>query len=267
MDIEITKAVAAANEIKEDSLLGLLYKDSTQPSVKAVGDALGTVLEYITIPKYYFKGVSEKARLTFENNMGDFKEKLSQKNPKLIIPVNPQIGVPIIEKLKYITNEEIADLFTTLLTKASFEETVNQAHPAFLQILDKLSVDEARILKHLVDKDYVPFLNITIKYNKSDGVKKFMHHATMLTDLVALSFPENINLYIDNLIVSGIFASAGDVYKLDENLYNDILKKIHYKEMRDSVIEMENIEDLLVKKGYFQITDLGQAFIKACISN
>ena len=43
-------ALGAASKVKEDSILGLLYKDSLQPSVQKVGKALGTALEFSTIP-------------------------------------------------------------------------------------------------------------------------------------------------------------------------------------------------------------------------
>jgi len=80
------------------------------------------------------KLLNEKFKLNFERNLDDYKKKLEAIPEEKICDVNPQIGTPIIEKLTYTTNEEIADLFTSFLTKASNTETVNQDHPSFCTI-------------------------------------------------------------------------------------------------------------------------------------
>ena len=84
--------------------------------------------------------------------------------------MNPQIGVPIIEKLGYITNDEIADLFTNLLTKASSVDTVNLAHPSFVQLIERLSVDEARIIKYLFNKEDIPCILFSYLLQEKRGI-------------------------------------------------------------------------------------------------
>ena len=107
----------------------------------------------------------------FEKRLKEYSDKLDAISEEKICKVNPQIGIPIIDKLTYVTDDDIADLFTTLLGKASSYNTINQAHPGFVQIIDKLSGDEAKIIKHLYRNiGYIPFLSI--KGYSSDGDRK-----------------------------------------------------------------------------------------------
>ena len=125
----------ASNEligiVKESpQILATIYGYLAQPSVKKVGAALETVFEFSTSLLLPLKLLNEKFKLNFEKRLNDYKKKLEQIPEEKICEVNPQIGTPIIEKLSYTTNDEIADLFTSLLAKASSSETVNFAHPS-----------------------------------------------------------------------------------------------------------------------------------------
>ncbi len=141
-----------ANEIVDlikatPNILGQVYGDLAQPSVKAVGNALGTVFEFSTSFLLPVKLLNEKFKLNFTKRLNEYKEKLEQIPEEKQCEVHPQIGTPIIEKLSYTTNEEIADLFTTLLANASNVDMVNTAHPSFVNMIERMSPDEARLLK------------------------------------------------------------------------------------------------------------------------
>lgn len=113
-------------------ILTTIYGDLAQPSVRKVGTALETVFEFSTSLLLPLKLINEKFKLNFEKRLNDYKKKLEEIPDDKICEVNPQIGTPLIEKLSYTTNDEIADLFTNLLTKASSIDTVNLAHPSFV---------------------------------------------------------------------------------------------------------------------------------------
>ena len=139
--------------IKEitDALLKVpnVYSDLIQPSVKKVGEALEIVFDYFPTLLLPLKLHNEKCKFNFQKRLAEYKDKIESIPNEKICKVNPEIGVPIIEQLIYITDDEIADLFTTLLTKASSIDTINQAHPGFIQLINRLSRDEALIIKFL----------------------------------------------------------------------------------------------------------------------
>ena len=103
--IELVKAGA--------NVLGQFYQDLAQPSVKALGQALATVFELCPNSLLSLKLWTEKRKLNFAKRLNEYKDKLEQIPEEKRCEVDTQIGTPIVEKLTYTTNDEIADLFTT----------------------------------------------------------------------------------------------------------------------------------------------------------
>lgn len=245
-------------------ILSTIYQDLAQPSVKKVGTALETVFEFSTSILLPVKLLNEKFKLNFEKRLNDYKEKLDKIPEEDIIEVNPQIGTPLIEKLSYTTNDEIADLFTNLLTKASSTQTVNLAHPSFVQLIERLSVDEARIIKHLVNKDFVPCITLRVNFKENKGFTELLKNATMIQFEVELLFPQNIKTYLDNLVSMGVLDISHGFYKMDDNIYNPIYEKYNYDIINSQYLQFDNCEDVEKIKTFYQITDFGKAFIVAC---
>jgi hypothetical protein len=92
-----------------------IYEDFAQPSVKKIGEALGTLFDFGSTLLLPLKLQGEKNRLNFEKRLKEYKDKLDTIPDEKITNVNPQIGIPILDKLTYVTDDDIADLFTTLL--------------------------------------------------------------------------------------------------------------------------------------------------------
>ena len=137
------------------NVLGQIYTDIASPAAKAIGAALGTVFEFSTSFLLPVKLLNEKFKANFTKRLSEYNEKLQQIPLERRCEVHPQIGTPIVERLTYTTTDEIADLFTTLLARASDSEHANLAHPSFIGIIEHLSTDEARIIKYLKGKGFV----------------------------------------------------------------------------------------------------------------
>ena len=164
-----------------------------------------------------------------------------------------------MERLGYTTNDEIADLFTNLLTKASSVDTVNLAHPSFVQLIERLSVDEARIIKYLVDEDYILSLSIKIITNDEGSYLEPVRNRTLISNRVHLEFPENEGVYLDNLVSMGILDIAQGRHLSDEALYEPLLEKYSVRKAVGF-----NIKKIEYPKSFYLITDFGKSFIKAC---
>ena len=245
-------------------ILCTIYGDLAQPSVKKVGTALETVFEFSTSLLLPLKLLNEKFKLNFEKRLNEYKEKINSIPEEKLCEVNPQIGTPLIEKLSYTTSDEISNLFTNLLTKASSIDTVNLAHPGFIQLIERLSVDEARLVLHLNHKDYIPCISLRAHLKDDKGFRVILKNGTMLQFEVDLLFPQNIKTYLDNLSSRGILDSSHDMYKMDDNIYNPLFEKYNYEHINKSHTESGAYENVENMKSYFQITDFGKAFIKAC---
>jgi hypothetical protein len=248
-------------------LLPTLYKDCAQPSVKKVGQALSTVFELSNTILLPLKLINEKAKLNFQNHIDNYKEKLNKVDSGKIIDVSTIIGTPIIDRLTYITNEEIANLFINLLAKASSSDTVNEAHPAFIHIIDRMTIDEARMIKYFSDKSFIPFINmITKRKDRPNEFKKLAWNLTGMEMEIELLCPKNIDTYLDNFSSLKIIEPQGALYKTDELIYSKIeeqysdLVTYYNKLLEESKTEYNKIE---IQKGFYDVTELGRAFIKS----
>ncbi len=259
--------------VNEKALLGLvkespkilttIYGDLAQPSVIKVGQALETVFEFSTSILLPIKLLNHKFKINFERNLNNYKTKIENIPDEKIIDVNPQIGTPIIDKLSYTTNEEIADLFTTLLSKASNIDTINQAHPSFSNLIERLSVDEARIIKYLYGKEFIPSISIQLYKTRKGGYSTIMERTTLIQNNVDLIFPQNIDTYLDNLTSMGVLSkSSPGIRKSDEQFYNPIIESYNLEELKNHYLK-NGFEKVEYEKGYYNITNYGKSFIQS----
>ena len=93
--------------------------------------------------------LNERYQNIAKANLERFRKKLEDHPESEILEAAPELCVPTMGKLGYIADPDLSDLYVSLLAKASIRESVAGAHPAFAGIIDRLSPDEARLLRHL----------------------------------------------------------------------------------------------------------------------
>lgn len=249
-------------------LLPTVYEDLAQPSVKKIGQALENVFEYGYILTLPIKLKSEKEKMTFEQNLKLYEKQLRKIPEDKICEVPPEMGVPIIDKFTYVRNEDIGKLFANLLTKASSSETIEQAHPSFITVINNLSVDEAKIINHLIDEKYmqIPFIYyIGTFLENSPKYKILSERFTSLEGRLELLFPLKINFYFDNLISNGILLCHMNKRTEDDETYDTLIElyKTFADWLNDNKDDNKN-EKIEVRRGVFDITDYGLSFLQAC---
>lgn len=259
-------AVTTASKIKEDSLLGMLYKDTLQPSVQALGKALGSTIEFCTTPLLLCKFGSEAAQLNFKKRLDSYAKKLECLPQEQALPVNPQIGIPVIDKLTYTTNDDIAELFINLLMKASSAETVNMAHPAFINIVENITPDEALILRSVLSQTYIPYIGLKAIMDDNGGHSMIHDKQTDLPFTVNIQFSSNTPTYLDNLTSLGVLMRQDGVWLNDETIYNDLYLKHSYAEIEKALTDTGVFKRTERMKGIYTVTDFGRSFIKACVN-
>ena len=246
------------------NILGQIYTDLAQPSVKAVGQALGTVFEFSTSFLLPVKLLNEKFKMNFKKRITEYEKKLEEIPEEKRCEVHPQVGTPIIEKLSYTTNDEIADLFTTLLANASNIDMVNTAHPSFISIIERLSPDEARIIKYLKGKEDIQYCDFRGNVKNGNGYNTIIEHATLIPQEVHLAFPKNVNAYLANFVSLGILFDMVGTYKIDQTIYNKI-KEFYGFENLKTQLAPNIFKEVVANNCYYKVTDFGKLFIQACI--
>lgn len=250
------------------NILGMIYQDVAQPSVKAIGDVLGTVLEFSFSILLPLKLRNEIVKLNFTKRLNEYKDKLEAIPEEKRCEVHPQIGTPIIEKLSYTTSDEIADLFTTLLADASNADLSYIVHPAFITMIERMSPDEAKIIKYIDNKDDILFCRFNGIVQKQDTNKEgfitLENCVTLLPYKIQFIHPQNLEVYLSNLVTLGILSEKDGIYKDDENTYNVIVQKSEYDKLVTKYVPNE-FQKIKIEKGLYMVTEFGRLFINACL--
>lgn len=243
-------------------LLPDIYKDLAQPSLQVLGNALGKALEFVTLPITALGTVSDCAKANLNHRLEEYTKKIEQIPEDKLVEVHPQIAVPIIQKLTYATNDEIANLFTNLLATASNSDTSCNAHPGFESIISQLSPDEARIIQFLNTQVEIPYCNLKGYIINSSGYATLIETATMIPNKIYLEFKQNINAYYANLIRLGILVDMKGSFLIDDKPYDEI--KYAYDFAQYEKFVPNQFSRIEVEKSYLNITEYGRLFINAC---
>ena len=243
------------------AILPQVYTDLAQPGVRAVGQALGTVLEFSSLIFLPLKLVNEKVRLLFAKRLNEYKEKLESIPEEKRTKVSPELGTPILDKLTYTTNDEIARLFTNLLTNASNEDRANLAHPSFVSMIDRLSSDEARILNAMQKSDDILYCDFD--GTLVDGYEPILKHVTALQKYITLKHPKNELAYLSNLESMGIVKDSFPKEKVNESLYAEIMEFHRINQIGKKFVPSK-YKDAMLTRSFYNITPFGRMFIDAC---
>lgn len=261
--------------VKSDKLLATLYTDMAQPGARRVGQALETVLDLSNTILFPVRLLNEKVKLTFTANIKKYEQKLTHLDQCEIISVPPEIGMPVIDKLTYYTNEELAELFVNLLSTASSGKTIGNAHPGYINVIEQLSVDEARILKYLArsGRMTIPFVYLKALVTGKNPEKDFIRDMNLLTGLadeIDLLFPDKIQVYLENLCANKLLDCLQDFSdpgcKDEFQRLNAVIntRKGIFKESIGSF--KEKFDEPRIHSGFYRVTNYGQGFLEAVIS-
>lgn len=240
------------------------YDDALHPALQSVGGTLGNIVDFLGIATMPLKYWSEKVRLNFAHRLEQYKEKLKEVPGEKQCEVPPEIGIPTLQALPYTTNDDVADLFTNLLTNASNIDMVQYAHPSFTEMIKRLSPDEARIVNYLKGRDYVCYSDIKGHSKNGKGFNTLFSHVTLITEEVGLIYPNNENAYMSNLIGMGIVYDQDSLHKIDQTDYDKIKEKIGFESLQRQLVP-NAFKSLTQDNHFYQITDFGKLFISACV--
>ena len=121
-----------------NGILNALFLPATKQVGKALGNTLG-LLNTATLPFRFINVYSQE-------NFKRFADKVKYIPEEKIKEVEPEIAIPLIEKLSYTSNSDLAEAYANLLAKASNKDDVDLVHPGFINKINSMAPDEIRIL-------------------------------------------------------------------------------------------------------------------------
>lgn len=210
-------------------------------------------------------------------NMEKLRIKLKKSSVENVCQIPLEISKPIVDKLFFMQDEELVELFLNLLKRSCLKNEAHLAHPNFVNIISSISPDEARILRYLNGK---PF-NLITPYAKITGPKNlefeysFTYESgvyfTQIDGAVDLLFPENMLLYLTNLSSLGLLTSPYERYDYDIDEHGTVsdcgLEELSKKYEAQVELELKKLKkgDGMVRATKVEFTELGHFFLSSVI--
>lgn len=93
-------------------------------------------------------------------------EEMKKIQPEDIIPPTPKIAVPILQNASITEEQELRRLYARLLSNSMNRTVKNKVYPGFVEVLNQLCVDEAKLLPYIYTKKVIP--TITLRRESKD---------------------------------------------------------------------------------------------------
>jgi hypothetical protein len=252
----------AQEALKIPGLLVEIYGDLAKPGVQQVGKALGTVLGLGNTVLWPVHLANERSRMYLERNLEDYRMRLQQVDLKKIVPVTPEIGVPIAEKLTYVRDTKLADMYLSLLEKAANGDHVWEAHPSFVNIINNLSPDDALLLEYFVTDPDLEF--VAAKWC-SDRIYSFAGDLLISPKHSSnLLFPQNVPAYLSNLAGLGLVAIHHNRVVSREPVDAYQALEDYWSKQFPPDRAPKSDRTLILERGVVSITTFGNQFVRAC---
>lgn len=251
--------------VQSPKILREIYGDLAKPGVQQAGKALGTIIGLGNTALWPISLLNERTNIALKQNLENYRVKMESVPEEEVCEVAPEVGVPIAEKLAYVTNKELSEMYAELLAKASQTQKSGVAHPSFANIINNMSPDEAKLLKAIQGMRGIPFVSVRLKWK---GKNEWSTIVPVLLDQALVSglhYPHNAPAYLSNLEGLGILDIRTDIFMVGDELYESI--EIEATKTYSKLTEFYDERELDLNRGKIEITALGSLFLQACFSS
>ena len=264
-----------------------IYDDAIAPIAHPTAQTLGLVPRAI---KAAFSSL-EKWILNREYSIREtemlLEKKLESIDPHKIVAPEPYIAVPAIQAISYsMDNQEIRDMYASLLAKAMNSDFKDDVHPACADIIKQLSPSDAQFFRYLSDASQIPICKVRHQHRIVDldtlavfnGDNNDADNSSPFTDLeyfgkdLASDFViekiddlsnQQISLSLSNLTRLGMISiNYGSV--MDETKYESFTELPQIQVLLDLYPNDNETETVLVM-GTCELTTLGKQFASICL--
>ncbi len=219
---EDKQIIEAAKALGLGELVPEVYRDMLQPAARQVGDGLATIAKAVNISLapleagiWGYEQIKEWLSIRVTRILADRKITKIEKPPL-------SIAGPLVFQLIFAKDEpELKELYASLLSSV-MDPSETSAHPSFVSIIQQLTPDEAKILRHIAQLDEEwPSLS---EYDAGEGEAKnsVSLQFKKWCEQASVAHLDRSDAYMDNFIRLRIFnlvMGGGTIYD-PENEYN-----------------------------------------------
>ncbi|NLT10660.1 MAG: DUF4393 domain-containing protein, partial [Ruminococcus sp.] len=204
-----------------------------------------------------FRYLDSKANMLFEHKLKVYKKELEEKEKN--IPINKKtepdfhaVSMALDNSKFCITNDDLRKMFVNLIANTMNSDMKDIAHPAFSEIIKQMTSQDAIILRSFAIDHDQPIVEI-IHIDKDKSYDIIQSNYFLLQGRRIICTAESSSISISNLIRLGLI-------KVD---YGKTLNIPNIYEKYERILE-EKFEGNSLEKGIVSLTQVGEAFIKAC---
>lgn len=237
-----------------------IYQDAVQPAAKEIGKSLETITKTVNIALSPIKALVWGYEKIEDYLTKRVSEKLKDIPEENITTPSPHIAGPAVEALRFTGhNENLRELYASLLAMAMNKETADKAHPSFVEVIKNLCTEEAILLQSFVSTPQYAKVDIEEKLKNSEGsIPRFRNFTLFHT----IDKRINVNLvpsYIDNLNRLGVIELMHDEYFTDTSKYERLEKDVAIIELISNIQKTGN--EVKFRKGIIRLTSFGKSFV------
>lgn len=194
------------------------------------------------------------------------EDKLKNVPSENIVSPSPRIAVPTLQNASITEDIEIRELYAQLLANSMNETMKDGVHPAFVEIINQLSSDEAKLLLYLSTHPIIPI--VTLRCVNENGVGlDVIKNFSNVGELSKCEHSLDVNKYFDNLIRLGLLIKAPELSSLNgKDLYIPLKKHQAIASLMDTITrQAPPFNKPKLEESYMSMTDFGKSFCEICL--
>lgn len=251
-------AVAKIIEVTKDSPEARQAASNLGKTAVTLTSALNNCLLPIAAINY---GI-DKARRYFEENFSkDLAEKTADIPDENLIEPKASLASSIINRLAFSHDEiDLKEMYLNLLASSMDSEKMKNAHPAFVEIINQLSADEARVWQGVAKSLHMPIIEIRQKNVSNRTWNTVKSHVMQYVELSTGEpvVEPNLELWVNNWIRLGMCSVDYDKTLAATGAYEWAESRPEYLQyLNDNKDVDEKIE---IQHGVLRVTELGRVF-------
>lgn len=193
------------------------------------------------------------------------EDRLKSMPPEDIVQPSARIVVPTLQNASITEDIEVRRLYAQLLANSMNKTMKFGVHPAFVEIINQLCSDEAKLLRYLSTHTTVPTVTLRCENEKSEGIDVIKNFSNV-GELAGCENPFGISEYFDNLIRLGLIKSPVLSSLTNESLYEPLKTHQYILSKIDSIArETPPFNKPILNEGCMTMTDFGISFCNVCV--
>lgn len=226
--IDDKKPIVNVVEVLNTDIAKRAYDDFVHPPAKVAGEVLAKPFNLISIFGDAILFFPEKLKLHMKHNLEKTKRLLEEKMKTVaveeIVEPDPSIQIAALDAIaKAYDSEYLRELFANLLLKASHMKTQYKIHPAYIEIISRITPYDAEFIAALYASEnrFFPLFNIIYnvcyKDDDSQNSSRGMYKTAVHENIVA-PFGEYDNLELTGISITQL-KSLG-IIRIEPEFYN-----------------------------------------------